>query len=856
MDQSQRDESGGSSENLLGVAARDLFHFLAHQKAFAAADAITSRDSRRGTWAVWNASLPGAIFGGHAFPLAWAQEALAEEEREEKFDSLIQSLDLWDESLAVARLAARTAAMSGTSLTFWLPRADNDSNNNIGNYSELGTSSVRWENALRRQGFDLAWSEPAMVRDAREHPPDLRAVAGSQFRKSGVGASSPLLSWELPSLDDDGGVLELSTVESATDIADFCRVLCAANGHTAATETQYRSALSALAQRGPVRGPTTLRSFVARLRDVPVGTVSGLWSPSSATLGVYDVSVLEQFRGRGIGRFLTEFCQHAFANIFGADDIRFVALTAADESVAARLYGPLHFSRVGVVDVFRVDLSRTPLTGASLGLDDDFVFVSDFDGTISTCDTLDCILDHHGPGGVAARLAVDERVEKGEINVLEGLQECFGRQGPRVSMEKAIETILAQSPEQCGLDPGFREVVTLARAAGIPVLVLSTGFRSVIHRLLPADVREHINLLCHDVDIDADGVWTVLVNDRAFDKGKVLQQIRQTGSRVIFFGDGLSDLGAAVHADIVFAKQALALHQHCIRENIPVVPFSNFSGALELLHCVRRRPDASTAHFAPDLSSGRIGFEAFLSAVQDVPVAYVGIGSFVRANSPRSRDQQLPGFISRSPGGAVCILLDPYFCGEETVPLVVRNASEWTRVTDNVWRRGSTLLATFPVVVGEHAEDGATTALGAFLDGRRSLTTVVGQFCVCYMAVPECRHIPQLCSRGEIGSGLIYCPLAAYATETQGTRVWCVEDSRVAQDEALHKEVARYGRPTDSGLSFGMASYQLVPGQKYASVMHTAEICEAVWEAVAQPDGGGPAFIVARHELCIDDVIQ
>lgn len=44
----------------------------------------------------------------------------------------------------------------------------------------------------------------------------------------------------------------------------------------------------------------------------------------------------------------------------------------------------------------------------------------------------------------------------------------------------------------------------------------------------------------------------------------------------IFCGDGVSDISAARHADVLFARKGRDLEIYCQRENIPFIPFDTF----------------------------------------------------------------------------------------------------------------------------------------------------------------------------------------------------------------------------------------------------------------------------------------
>ena len=49
-------------------------------------------------------------------------------------------------------------------------------------------------------------------------------------------------------------------------------------------------------------------------------------------------------------------------------------------------------------------------------------------------------------------------------------------------------------------------------------------------------------------------------------------------------GDGVSDLSAALEADLLLAKRGKDLASYCIRENIPHEVFDTFQSAIDAMH--------------------------------------------------------------------------------------------------------------------------------------------------------------------------------------------------------------------------------------------------------------------------------
>jgi 2-hydroxy-3-keto-5-methylthiopentenyl-1-phosphate phosphatase len=65
-----------------------------------------------------------------------------------------------------------------------------------------------------------------------------------------------------------------------------------------------------------------------------------------------------------------------------------------------------------------------------------------------------------------------------------------------------------------------------------------------------------------------------------------LKQAREAAtpeSIFVFCGDGVSDISAAQHADILFARHGRDLETWCQRENVPFLGFDTFSEVEEIV---------------------------------------------------------------------------------------------------------------------------------------------------------------------------------------------------------------------------------------------------------------------------------
>jgi len=151
----------------------------------------------------------------------------------------------------------------------------------------------------------------------------------------------------------------------------------------------------------------------------------------------------------------------------------------------------------------------------------------------------------------------------------------------------------------------------------------------------------------------------------------------------------------------------------------------------------------------------------------------------------------------------------------------VDSHSQWEFISQQVARRGR-LLVTFGSNVIESNSD-RFESLKKYLrdfimDGG---VAIIGVFAVPYLMVPENIDIVQIYHDlledkdiilNGLSSNIKYFHLADYANSARGTRCWFMEGERFNQDEAIKKEVARFGGP---GISFGVSSYALIPGKQF-----------------------------------------
>ncbi|TFK73412.1 hypothetical protein BDN72DRAFT_886870 [Pluteus cervinus] len=228
--------------------------------------------------------------------------------------------------------------------------------------------------------------------------------------------------------------------------------------------------------------------------------------------------------------------------------------------------------------------------------DKKFVVLSDWDGTITTFDSNDYLTDNYGYG--------KEKRRQGNFDVL------AGKMTFRDSFKEMLDSVVVNGHtfEQCKdilrnnivLDPGFKEFHAWCKANDVPVIIVSSGMapliRAILANLIGEESANEIEIIANDVAINDNGTWAIQYRHPSsgfgHDKSQAILPYRDLPEPPVlfFFGDGVSDISAAKHADALFVKQKEDgendLASYCIREGIRHVLFRDFSQALGMVEAI------------------------------------------------------------------------------------------------------------------------------------------------------------------------------------------------------------------------------------------------------------------------------
>lgn len=192
------------------------------------------------------------------------------------------------------------------------------------------------------------------------------------------------------------------------------------------------------------------------------------------------------------------------------------------------------------------------------------VVLTDFDYTISEVDVGDLVTDTLSPPSAETL----RRFRHKEVGTRAFWLDSM------IRIEPAAGITLADG---VGIDPGFPAFAAWCRKEQIPLAVVSDGFGFYIRHILDREGLSDLPVFCNEMQ--AKGELQFPHGNPACDfcgccKAAIARRVRQAGARIIYIGDGVSDLYAAAFADWVFAKATLA--SFLAQKGAPFYPLTAF----------------------------------------------------------------------------------------------------------------------------------------------------------------------------------------------------------------------------------------------------------------------------------------
>ena len=204
-------------------------------------------------------------------------------------------------------------------------------------------------------------------------------------------------------------------------------------------------------------------------------------------------------------------------------------------------------------------------------------FFIDFDGTITTVDVVDTLLQRFAD---KSWMDVEKEWAEGHI----GSRECLDRQ---IWLVRATQQDVERLMAEVRIDAHFVEFLETARKLAVPVTVVSDGFdvliREILKKNVPAPLLSGLPVFSNGLRWESRGPVPVFSDTTcghgcANCKLAVLKQAR-AGTRVVLVGDGLSDRFAAEAADLTFAKKLLL--EYCRQREIRHRAYTDFRSIRE-----------------------------------------------------------------------------------------------------------------------------------------------------------------------------------------------------------------------------------------------------------------------------------
>lgn len=216
----------------------------------------------------------------------------------------------------------------------------------------------------------------------------------------------------------------------------------------------------------------------------------------------------------------------------------------------------------------------------------------DFDGTISSVDVIDALLERFGLPGWEK---LEDAWRAGKI----GSRECMSGQVALLDLDRAeLDAYLAGA----SIDRGFPAFVSEARRLGMSLQVVSDGLDQAIHAILARHGLADLPVAANRLTAVSTRRWALASPFQSEGcasgtcKCACIDRGRGKSIRSLLIGDGASDFCATEHADFVFAKHRLI--DHCVDRGIAHVAISGFDEATALLPLLLDGTLTTNAHQA------------------------------------------------------------------------------------------------------------------------------------------------------------------------------------------------------------------------------------------------------------------
>jgi len=197
----------------------------------------------------------------------------------------------------------------------------------------------------------------------------------------------------------------------------------------------------------------------------------------------------------------------------------------------------------------------------------------DFDGTITRRD-VGYHLYRHFSGGKNQELV--EQWKAGHLST----RECLRQEA---AMVHATEEEIIRFLDRFELDEGFPPFVELCRANNIDLTIVSDGLDFYIKHILDRHRLSRVPVMANIGRMENGGLYVEFpyhnhtcrrCGNCKGERIREYRDARRSQTRIVFVGDGYSDICAVREADVVFAKKDL--EEYCGKNDIAFYQYGNF----------------------------------------------------------------------------------------------------------------------------------------------------------------------------------------------------------------------------------------------------------------------------------------
>jgi 2-hydroxy-3-keto-5-methylthiopentenyl-1-phosphate phosphatase len=205
-----------------------------------------------------------------------------------------------------------------------------------------------------------------------------------------------------------------------------------------------------------------------------------------------------------------------------------------------------------------------------------FAILCDFDGTVCPTQMMDFLYQHFAASG----MKFAEQWGRGEISTQEEIKSTFSTvRASREEMEAALDTI--------EIDPHFPAFLEFCRSHDYPIAIVSDGLEWYIDYILARHDIRGVDIYANQIHFEDEGFrfefpwYDDETPMRGVCKPMIVRRYQESGRKVVYAGDGLSDFEVIGVADHIFARRKLA--RFAREQGIEFTEFNDCRDLLERL---------------------------------------------------------------------------------------------------------------------------------------------------------------------------------------------------------------------------------------------------------------------------------